>query len=136
MIADLRGPLRDFLLGDSIVNIAVGGTRIYPLRIPQGITATSVVINDQISEGTDYHMQGPSGLATVRVQIDAWSRDTDAARSLSNAIKSRLGGYRGFMGTVRVQRAFAVNAHADYDQAVDLYRSGRDYMITFEEDLA
>jgi hypothetical protein len=135
-VKDLRPALRAFLLADAGIAAAIG-TRIYPGKLPQGVTLASLVYT-LASDPSVYHHLGPSGLAHPRYQLDAWAPTLDAATSLANLIKDRIDGYRGPMGSgstlVTVQGVFRDGgAGEDYDDAAKLWRNGRDYLIWFEE---
>lgn len=128
---DIRKALRSFLLADAAI-VAVVVDRVYALRIPQGVNASSIVVT-RVSGPGDYHMDGPSGLISARIQIDAWAATADAATTLANLVKDRIDGYRGTMGTggniVTVHGVFVADLREDYDGDAELYRSGRDYFV-------
>jgi len=133
---DIRPALRSFLLADSQI-AAVVATRVYPIKLPQGTTGVSIVYN-RISGGGDYHMQGLSGFAHHRFQIDAWASTANAATSLADLIRDRIDGYRGDMGAdsppvVTVHGVFMVDQREDYDDEAKLHRMSRDYFIDFME---
>ena len=135
-LVDLRPGLRAFLLADASVSAAVGGSRIYPVKLPQGITAASLVYNEISGQG-DHHNRGPSGLARVRMQIAAWAQTVDAAVSLALAVKWRIDGYRGPMGAgageVMVQGVFIDSWRDTDDPEANLRGRVADYFITFAE---
>jgi hypothetical protein len=131
-VADLRSALRTFLLGDGAIFVAVAGTRIFPVTLPQGESRPSLVVT-RISGLGDHHMQGASGLARPRYQIDAYAPKADDANALADLVKARLDGYRGPMGAVTVQGAFFETERDDYQADAKLYRASRDYFIWFEE---
>lgn len=132
---DIRPALRAFLLADAGI-AAVVATRVYPIKIPQGVNAASIVYTRVSGQGI-YHMGGPSGLAMPRYQVDAWAPKADDATTLANLIKGRIDGFRGVMGAgaeaVTVQGVFLIDEREDYDDAVKLHRMSRDYAIDFEE---
>lgn len=133
---DIRPALRSFLLGSPEI-AAVVVARIYPGMLPQGTTGTSVVYN-RVSGAGDYHMQGLSGFAKHRFQIDAWAPTAEVASSLADLIRDRIDGYQGPMGadsppTIEVQGVFMVDQREDYDDAAKLHRMSRDYFIVFGE---
>lgn len=132
MLNDIRTALRSFLLEDSTLTIAVGGERIYPVVLPQGVTAPSIVYN-RISGLGDHTIQAPTGLAQVRMQIDAYAQTQNDADTLSRLIKERLDGYAGLMGDVTVQGVFYDTMRDDYQDDVKLFRVSQDFMIVFEE---
>lgn len=132
---DIRPALREFLLDDSDI-AAIVLTRVYPIKIPQAVNLASIVYTKISGQGS-YHMQGPSGLARPRYQIDAWAPSVDGATTLANLIKDRIDGYSGVMGSggnaVTVQGAFCVDERESWDEIVKLYNVGRDYFIWNEE---
>lgn len=141
---DIRLALFSFLMADSGIYAAVegnktrqqGGSRIFPIKLPQG-TKTASIVYTRISGAGDYHMEGESGLSMPRYQIDAWAPTADAATALANLIKDRISGYRGVMGTgpaaVTVQGVFMADEREDYDDAVQMSRMSRDYFIDHVE---
>jgi hypothetical protein len=86
-------------------------------------------------------MQGASGLARPRLQIDCWSRSADAAAALADMVKQRLDGLRGAVewdenspgNAVVIQGVFFESEREDYDGTAELYRTSRDYFVHFEE---
>ena len=135
MTKDIRPALRAYLLTDAGI-AAVVATRIYPIKIPQGVNQASIVYT-RISGRGDYHMGGPSGLAMPRYQLDAWAPKADDATALANLIKDRIDGFRGIMGAgpvaITVQGVFILDEREDYDDTVKLHRMSRDHAIDFEE---
>jgi hypothetical protein len=118
------------------------GQRIYDSQFPQGELRTGIVFTEVSSIG-DHHMEGPSGLAQARYQVDAWASIQDDASDLSLAIKSRLDGFRGSFVwgdqspqfSVLVRGVFFQTARATYDETSKLFNKGADYIIVFGERL-
>ena len=123
---DLRPGLRAYLLADAAISTAVGGSRIFPVMMPQGERGASIVYT-RVSGIGDHHMQGASGLSRPRYQIDAYAVLHDDANALADLVKLRLDGYQGLMGAVMVQGCFFENERDDYQADVDLHRVSRDY---------
>lgn len=132
---DLRPALVAFILADSGI-LAIVGSRVYPLKIPQGIDQTSIVYT-RVSGISGHHMGGRDGLARARIQLDCWSKSADASSSLANLVKDRLDGYCGVMGTgpaaLDVQGIFFSDERESFDDTVKMYNTGRDYFINFAE---
>ena len=139
-IADLRVGLRAYLLDDAAISAAVGGARIYPIQLPQGQKLASIVYARIYGQG-DHHMVGPSGLNRVRVQVDCWAMTADVADLLARQVKERLDGYRGAMlwgdespaDAIVVQGIFYDSEREDWDDAAQMYRSSKDYIVWFAE---
>lgn len=132
---DLRPALVDFILADNGI-VAVVGSRVFPLKIPQSVDQTSIVYT-RVSGLSGHHMAGRDGLARARIQVDCWSKSADASSSLANLVKDRLDGYRGVMGAgptaVDVQGLFFSDERESFDDTVKMYNTGRDYSINFVE---
>lgn len=146
-IADVRSGLRFYLLEDStiagLVDSGAGEAvryRIFPIKLPQAERRASIVYT-RISGQGDHHMEGASGLARARLQIDCWSVDPDAAARLADLVKERIDGFRGSIewddaspgNAVDVQGIFFDSEREDYDDEVGMYRVSRDYFVWFEE---
>lgn len=136
---DIRSGLFAFLAADASIAAVVtegGISRIFPVVLPQGVAKASIVYTKISGEG-DYTMRGPTGYARPRFQIDAWAPTIDAATSLANLIKDALDGFTGAVGgganAVFVQGVFCAGEREDYDDASELFRVSRDYIIHHEE---
>lgn len=135
---DIRWALRALLLGDATVSGLVGGERIHPITLPQGQKRPSIVFN-RISEGADYHMQGDSGLAETRMQIDSWAQTEAQSVELANAVYDTLSGHTGIVpfGTnspqeeIRIHAIFMDTGREDFDASAELFRMSRDYIIRY-----
>jgi uncharacterized protein DUF3168 len=132
VIFDIRPGLRTFLLADAGVSAAVGGSRIFPNTLQQGVKDPSIVYS-RVSGLADHHMQGASGLTRPRFQIDAYATTQDLATNLADLVKFRLDGYSGLMGSVMVQGVFFDTEREDFQADIDLHRISRDYLFWFEE---
>lgn len=148
-LQDIRVGLRAYLLDDAAIAAAIDSGasaspryRIFPVRLPQGETRASIVFS-RISGQGDHHMEGASGLAQVRMQIDCWAPTADAADSLARLVKERIDGYRGSMlwgedspaEAIVVQGIFFESEREDWEGTPpDIrHRSSKDYLIWFEE---
>lgn len=132
---DIRPALREFLLGDT--NIAgLVAARVFPVVMPQGTRLASVVYT-RVSGTGDYRMQGRSGYVRPRIQVAAWAPKADEAVNLANAVKDRLDGFTGVMGSgssqVRVQGVFQSDERETYDDVVQMFGVLRDFFVHHEE---
>jgi hypothetical protein len=129
-LKDIRPALRSCLLADAAI-AAVVGSRVHSVRLPSGVPAGPSIVYNLITESTDRHMTGPSGLVISRFQIDAWATSADAANNLGLLIKERLDGFRGTVESVVIQGIFSEDARNDYDSAANAHRAQRDYFVTY-----
>lgn len=130
-LADIRVGLRAHLLSDAAIT-AIVVDRVFPLKMPQGVTQASIVYA-RISGQGDHTMQGASGLARPRIQIASWAPSADVADALARLVKARIDGFRGQMGGVAVQGVFFDSEGDQYDDTTKLYGVRHDYFVWFEE---
>ncbi len=139
-LIDPRPGLRELILSSGTV-ATLAGSRVFPSRMPQGETAPSVVYN-RISELDSYHYKGPSGLVSIRFQIDCWAQTADEASELALAVKEQISGFSGTVmyglasppsDSIIVQGVFMADARDTYDDQAKLYGVGRDYFFWYGE---
>lgn len=130
--------LRAVLLADAGV-AALVGTRVYPLVLPQAGTLPAITYQ-VVAGDADYVMEGASGLAFKRVQVDCWADTYSAAAGLRAAVTAALGGFAGSAGSpaVRIQGAFKTMEADGYEDALEragprLWRKTIDFNVHFEE---
>jgi uncharacterized protein DUF3168 len=141
-LADIRPALRAYLLADATIAATVA-TRVHPTVLPQGTNGSNVpsIVYNVISEVTDHHTQGASGLVMVRMQVDCYAANVGVADALARAVKERIDGQSGVWtyGTdsppdsVTVQGVFAETARTGYEADTKLFVSGRDFLIWYAE---
>lgn len=73
---------------------SVAGGQRYWVRAPQKVKQPYVVMQ-KVGGTPDYHMTGPSGLVSSRVQIDVYGDTFTLVTSISRQIKTILSGYAG-----------------------------------------
>lgn len=127
MLSDLR----TFLLADGTVAGLVA-TRIYPSVLPQAPTLPAITYST-ISAVRDHTMAGPDGLPSKRIQIDAWGSTFAQVAALADAIRERLDGHLGAMGSTEVKGVFASTERHLYESETKLYRVSMDYIVWHRE---
>lgn len=132
----IREAIRTILLGDAGVSAAVGGKRIYPLQMAQGVREPSLVYQ-RVGGVSDTLLEGPQGLRETRLQLDAWALDPDAAARLITLAETRLNGYSGVIpvgddspqAECKVSGLFLDNERDSYDGTAKLFRDSRDFRV-------
>lgn len=127
----MQTELRTLLRDDAGVAAAAAGGVDWDAH-PQG-KAKPYVVLFLISERTDYHTAGPSGLKSSRVQVDCWAKTKQLARATAAAVEQRLSGFSGLVATVRFKGIFKAGARTDFDKpgagAEELFRESADYIV-------
>ena len=111
---------------------ALVGNRVQWDTLPQG-TPVGTINMTLVSGVKDYHMLGPSGLATARIQFDCRDSSAAKARAIADALEARLSGFRGIFQGYKFMGCFEVGQRTDFGKvdAYSWYADSRDYMITW-----
>jgi hypothetical protein len=132
---DIRIAFRTLVLSSPTVNSLCGG-RMFTVNLPEGQRAPSLVYF-RITDFSDYHMAGDSGLQRIFMQVDSWADKHDASVALADAAHDAVTGFRGRVdyGTdaIDIRGIFQTNGRDLYDNVVQLFRMSRDYQIAYAE---
>lgn len=132
---DIRLAFRQLLITDATVNSLSGG-RVFPVNLPQGQRSPSLVYF-RITDFSDYHMLGDSGLQRIFMQLDSWADKHDSSVALSDAAHDALTGFRGRVDytsdAIDIRGIFQTNGRDLFDNVVQLFRQSRDYQIAYAE---
>ncbi|MGB3349740.1 MAG: DUF3168 domain-containing protein [Brucella anthropi] len=86
--------LTALLLNAAGLTAHVPAANMHWVRAPQGTKPTYLVMQ-VISGDPDYHMQGPSGYAVHRLQIDIYGLTYTAVKGAKDALVQLLSGHKG-----------------------------------------
>ncbi len=107
-------------------------TRCYPATIPQN-PEYPLVLYMKITGVRSHHLQGPSGSAHPRFQVEAWAATYAEVKALANAIREALDGYSGTVSGCKVRSILIQSERDSYESAVECHRVIQDYMIWHNE---
>lgn len=117
-----------YLSADSGV-AAIAGDRIYINHLPQEPTFPAITFSN-ISSVPYMTISEKGSMDRSRFQIDAWSQDPVEAKTLSNAIRAALEGYRGMMGNETVKAVIPIELGMDdFDDVTVVFRIMSEYYI-------
>jgi hypothetical protein len=128
--------LRVFLLADATVAGLVG-TRVFPVILPQAAVLQQgpAITYQYVGGASDISTDGATGLTNPTFQIDCWAMTYSAMDGLFEAVRKRLNGHRGTMGTVAVYGVFLVRKRDLYDNEAKIHRRTADWSIWNKEAL-
>ncbi len=106
-------------------------TRIYPIKAPQPISSPFVVYR-QITQTTDYLLNGTMDLAECIVQITSCSTTMSNAIDISNAVFSALNLAASGSGQYCIKKIFHENQQNGYYEEENLYYVRDDFNIVFQ----
>lgn len=91
------------LKANSSISTAVGGTRIYPLILPQQEAWPGDSITFEVPSIESLRdLSGPTGRDRPRFRIHCWSQVYMNAVALANLVRGHLDGFAGTMGSTTV----------------------------------
>ena len=142
---EIAEELKTYLKTKPIITALVGAgtaSRIYTHRSKQGVSLPYIVF--EVFEGSSAEwINGISGIATNRIQIDCIAATAAAAYTLAEAVRlAPLQMYRGTMGSTFVN---GVTSNGGYEKGFDTPTTGgnqrrywvsRDYIFTYAEAIA
>lgn len=88
--------VRAILIGDAALNAFIGG-RVYVDEAEQGHERPAIVVK-LVSRAGVATIEGPSGLASYRLQLDLIADRAEHIRSMRNQVRLLLDGYSGTAG--------------------------------------
>jgi len=127
----MEAGLFSFLSGEQNVTALVG-SRIYPLKLPQAATYPAITYQ-RVSGDRIRSLDGPSGLADPRIQLDLWDKTYSGVKALADTVRGALDGFRGLMGTDNIGGVLLLSDSDFYEQGVEVFRVIQDYSIWHKE---
>jgi len=115
---------------------ALTSTRIFPDKLPDGVTYPAVVYEFISEETTDTFVQPSAELTADIFQFSAWATTRKAADSVARQIKKAFKNYSGLMGGsggVTVNAVMQISKMKDMDDSTKLYRTMYDMQIWYQE---
>lgn len=115
-MADIESGLVAFLGADAGIKALVG-TRIYPLRIPEGAAEPALVYH-KISGPSEHSKDGDMSLSHPRFQLTCWANKYADAKAVRTAVVTALNGFTNgaAMGGVVVDQVIVENDMDLHDQ--------------------
>ena len=115
---------------------ALTSTRIFPDKLPDGVTYPAVVYEFISEETTDTFIQPTTELTADTFQISVWATSRKAADAAARQVKKALKNYSGIMGGsggITVDTVIQVSKQKGMDDATKLYRTMYDMQIWYQE---
>lgn len=113
-------------------NVPMAQQRVWPMRLRQDPQLPALVYR-RISGPRESSHSGPSRLAHPRIQIDCWGEDYPQAKFLAEELRIAVDGFRGTMGSRRVDKVEVVADLDDIDEDSGRFRIIVDIIIWHHE---
>lgn len=112
----LESDLHSFLETDGTIAAQLSG-RVYAQIAPPG-AARPYAVFEMVAGSPEYHAGGEAGLSTAEADIDIFADTYAECISSKEAIRQRISGKRGTMGSTSI-RSIMVTEDRDLDQIVE-----------------
>ena len=117
---------------------ALVSDRIFPNAIPPAESFPCITFN-RLSTEQPHHMTAAAGVQSARIQVDCWAKGRggySSAAAIAEAVRDRMDGYRGTMGTVTVKTTHLHEQRDDYEAPTDaaelgVFKVSQDYLIWY-----
>jgi len=126
----IESAIRYILVNDNAVKAIT--TRCYPVMLPQN-PVYPLILYTKISGMRDHHLNGSSGKAHPRFQIDAWGETYAQAKSLAGAIRDALDSYEGTVDTTKIGSCLLISEIDTYESEIKIFRTIMDFIIWHDE---
>ena len=117
----------------ALVGTSTNARIYYAGRVPQNAICPYIVIQE-ISALRLHSHNGSSGLVTSRIQISCFDDSYIDVKTLANAVRTAINGFKGLLSTIYVGACIYDNEYdIPDDEATGISGIGTDYKITFNE---
>ena len=127
--------IHSVLVADAAVAALVGsGTsaKVYFVILPQGATYPAISIT-KISGIRDNDLEGPTGFANPRIQVDCWAQTYTQLASLAAAVRKALSGHVGGDDGISVRSVILNNETDFYEDTPKAFRKSLDFLVWHNE---
>lgn len=110
-MSDIEAAVEEVLRTDLGLQAVIGSgsqMRIFSQRLAQNAPLPALTYQ-LISDPSENSHTGASGLAKARVQIDAWAKTKEEARSVTRAARIALVGIKRTVAGISLQGAYKIN---------------------------
>lgn len=134
----IRADLRTYLLADATISGLVG-TRIFGMRIPSRDTNADLILFYQTGSGDGHDLGlGTGGWDARSFRFVAMSKTFTTAESIADAVRDKLKGYMGAIGSTTAYSVMLDNEEDAYFEAEDgsdagIYTIHQDYTVIVQE---
>lgn len=127
-MADLESVLYTYLTGYAGL-VALVGTRVYPVQLPQEATLPALTYQ-RISGPRTHTQNGVSILARPRIQVDCWASSYAGAKAVATQVRLALDGHKA---AGEVWASVLDNDIDDLDAETGRYRVIMDVLFWYQE---
>lgn len=112
---------------------ALVGDRVYPVVIPEDVPSP-VITFQRVTTDREYTKDGPSGVATVMLQVNVWEPDPlKAAQVGAQVVKALHAAWNGAVAGVELGEVKCLNEMDAYDEETKLAGVQLEWSIQYVE---
>lgn len=110
---------------------ALIGSRLYPLTLVQG-AASPAIVYQRVSDQSEEDLDGAVRLEGVRIQFDIYASTYPETITVRGALQDFLQGYKGTMGSTRIESCHYLDDSDSHEPEMQLFRSSIDFEIWYQ----
>ena len=111
---------------------AIVGTKIFAGRIEQEVSPPFVMFW-RVSGSRPDSLTGHNGMTRANIQVDCFATTYGQIKAINDAVRLRLDGFKGTMGTEEAKACRMTGEREYYDQEAELFISSLDFSIWYVE---
>jgi len=120
-MATIKDGLYTYLVSKSEITDLVG-LKIFPNQAPNSSELPYITVARVASDG-EHHLSDASKQVTDTFELEVFGRDSIEVENIAEAIRDKVDGFRGLMGSTEVGSALIVSQNDDFivdDQGTDI----------------
>ena len=110
------------------------GTKIYPVRYPQGALENKPFITYQLIDEPTVNTHDGKSVYKARVQVDAWGETYLSAHAVGDALHAALHGYRGSWSPYTIGNVLRKRKQDIPEPDIEASRVSQDFVISYSEE--
>jgi len=120
------------LSGDVSVS-AIVASRIYPMRMPQGVVFPAISFDRVSTDTRDLTHNGTNQTAQGTFQFSCFAEDPKTVKQLSAAVVKALHGWKGTVSGEKIFRSSVLNETDLFDEDMGIFQVAIDVAIMYRE---
>jgi hypothetical protein len=120
------------LSGDTAV-AAIVSTRIYPMRMPQGVVFPAISFDRVSTDTRDLTHNGTNQTAQGTFQFSCFAEDPKSAKQLGATVVKALHGWKGTVAGEKIFRSAVLNETDLFDEDMGIFQVAIDVAIMYRE---
>jgi len=112
---------------------ALVSSRVYPMRLPQGVTFPAISFDRVSTDVRDLTHNGTNQTAQGTFQFSCFAEDPKTVKQVAAAVVSALHGWKGTVSGEKIFRSMVLNETDLFDEDMAIFQVAIDVAIMYRE---